>query len=528
MTVKGIKSRKAGKAAKSKAGKQKISRARGRKRNADPSKGQKPPSAAEDSDLRRSARVAARLAAASESARRRRPNDGARTVRLSKSEQELPKTIATVKRIYRLELSKDDKRRMNILPGYSRPDKLALLENLRKLPKWQGKKAYKAAQEAGIDKILAGTFGFRYDSKRKVSSHVWFWDQALGEWKYWVISGVGRVHETFHLSPPPEVQSAWEGQLKVRGQPSLDLRTQPAFHLTEDEHVNVCEMPLNIITDHETWFEFEPLKTQVVDEDVSKHFRIPLKRIVDPCLVIEISQAIWKLAMGRPLYDPFSPLGFAVDHLEGYERDEDEDEVEDEHEDEFGHVLWSMACWDWVFSDFAFDLSPYGPVDDYFFQQNGDTYTLTLKKPEGLSKEDQAAWHADVPYGPFASFARAVEATFWPPTPPAALNSSGIPRSARRSKQSSKSPAYNYPNSPFPLASVPITRYKSGKPWDPNRVSNHAAHFGVSTPALSDIATHLRVALPAQPSPLTFKRSSRSPRTYRRTASAMNSPAKLS
>ncbi|KAH0286077.1 hypothetical protein KCU62_g7003, partial [Aureobasidium sp. EXF-3399] len=435
--------------------------------------------------------------------------------------------VATIERIYRMDLWQDFIDQSNRLPGHSPAEARAYWEKIDRLPYQQRKKAHDRAYKKGVDRAPFGTFGFRYISKRDVSDHVWFRDQALGTWRYWIISGTGCVHETFHLTPPPTIQLAWESQLKTRGHPGLDLRTQPAFHLTKYGVVHVREMPLAIITDHETWISTEPLKTQDVDEAVSKHFRIPLKRIVDPCLVVEISDAILKLRIGRPLYDPFSPLGFPVDYTEGYEEYEDEDEAGDKYDDEFGHLMWGMACWDWVFSDFDFNLNPYGPVGDYFFQQNGDIYTLTLKKPEGLSQEDDAAWHADVPYGPFASFARAVEATFWPPTPPAALNSSGIPRSSRRSQRSSKSPTYIYPNSPFPLASVPITRYKYGKPWDSKKVSHPAVHFGVSTPALGDIATHSNVALPAQPSPPPVIRSARSPRSNRRTASTMNSPSQL-
>ena len=527
MTVKGEKVRKATKTAKSKAGKPNVSQARRKERKIDASKPPGSDSVADHPALRRSARVATQSAAAKKPKRGRRPKDGSRFVKISQSEQELPLTVATVKRIYRMDLWQDFKDGSNRLPGHSPPEAQAHWDKLKRLPYPQRQKVHDRAYKKSVDRALSGTFGFRYASKRDVSDHVWFWDQALGTWRYWIISGTGRVHETFHLTPPPTVQLAWQSQLKIRGHPGLDLRTQPAFHLTKHGVVRVKEMPLAIITDHETWISTDPLKTQVVDEAVSKHFRIPLKRIVDPCLVVEISDAIPKLRIGRPLYEPFSVLGFPIDYTEGYEEYEDEDEAGDQYDDEFGHLMWGMACWDWVFSDFDFNLSPYGPAGDYFFQQNGDTYTLTLKKPEGLSKEDDAAWHADVPYGPFASFARAVEATSWPPTPPAALNSAGIPRSSRRSQSSSKSPAYNYPDSPFPLASVPITRYKSGKPWDQKRVSNQAAHFGVSTPALGNIATHLGVALPSQPSPQPVTRSGRSPRSNRRTASTMNSPLRL-
>lgn len=332
------------------------------------------------------------------------------------------------------------------------------------------------------------------------------------------------MHETFHLSPPYKVQCAWESHLKQRGQPGLDLRTQPAFHLTDERIVILCAMPLNIITDSETWFGEGSLKTQDIDEAVSKHFRIPVECIVDPCLVIRSSEAIPRLRIGDPLYDTYTPLGFLVLHEDQISDDEDEDD----DDLAFHNPWWGMACWDWVFSDFALNVGYHGPVGSYFYQQNGDTYTLTLRKPDGLSKMEEAAWHADVPYGPFASFARAVEATFWPPTPPATFNSIGDTRLARGSNRSSRSPTFNYPDSPFPLASVPITRYKSGKPWDPKRLSDHAAQFGVSTPALGNIATHLRVVLPAQPSPLPEIRSGRSPRAYRRTASAMNSPSKFS
>lgn len=522
MTARKKTCRKVAKTAKSKARKTRTSQASQNLRKTKALKRPKSDKMADSAVRRRSARIAAISALTDESQSENRQKAGSRFVKISRSEQEVPLTTATVKRIYRMELWQEFKDLSNRLPGHTPAEARAHLDRLERLPYQQRKKVHDRVYKAGVDRALAGTFGFRYASKRNVFSHVWFWDQALGTWRYWIISGLGRVHETFHLAPPDKVQLAWQSQLKSRGQPSLDLRTQPAFNLSEEGAVVVKEMPLTIITDPETWTSTEPFKTQVVDEDVSKHFRIPLSRIVDPCLVAEISEAIPKLRIGRPLYNSFSPLGFPVHYYT------DNWEYEDEDEDEFRHLPWGMACWDWVFSDFAFNLSPHGPVGDYFFQQNGDTYTLTLRKPEGLSTEDQAAWHADVPYGPFASFARAVEATIWPPTPPAALNSSGLPRSSKRSQRSSRSPAYSYPDSPFPLASVPITRYRSGKAWNSKRVSNHAAHFGVSTPALGDIATHLRVALPAQSSPVPVIRAGRSPRSKRRTASAMNSPSRLS
>jgi hypothetical protein len=61
-----------------------------------------------------------------------------------------------------------------------------------------------------------------------------------------------------------------------------------------------------------------------------------------------------------------------------------------------------------MFSDFGLNVGRYVAQGDYLFQQDGDTYTLTLKKSEGLSKEEEAVWHAEIPYGSFASFARAV------------------------------------------------------------------------------------------------------------------------
>jgi hypothetical protein len=280
----------------------------------------------------------------------------------------------------------------------------------------------------------------------------------------------------------------------------------------------MVNMPLTIITDRETFIRTEPLKTTVVDEANSKHFNIPLDRIGDPCLVIEISEAIPRLRVGLSLYDPFTPLGFPFDPKELI------DDWDDGDLDGFDHLLWGRACWDWVFSELTFNIDPFEHINHYFFRQDGDTYTLSIHKPHGLSEEEGAAWHADIPYGPFAAFARALNATFWPPAPRPGLGSYGALRSPASPPHSSTSPVFTYPESPFPLASVPITHNKSGEPWDPNRLSNHAAHFGVSTPALGDIATHLRVALPAQPSPLPVIRSRTSPRSNRMTASAMNSP----
>lgn len=148
---------------------------------------------------------------------------------------------------------------------------------------------------------------------------------------------------------------------------------------------------------------------------------------------------------------------------------------------------------------------------------------MTLTKPESLEGKEAAAWHADIPYGPFAAFARKVNATFWPPTPPPVFNSAGIPLASFNSRQSSSTPTLASPKSPFPLASVPFTRYRSGQAFDADRLSRHAAHFGVQPPVLADIATHLSVALPTQPSPALEPTTTI--RSSRPTASAMNSPS---
>jgi hypothetical protein len=519
MASKRQKARKAAKAARTK-----TSRTQEAKRKLKTAKVAKPNNTTRSSGSRRSARVAARSAAKEASKSGKESKDDSRFVQILRTEKELPETLATIQRITRIKLLEnltDPEDRVFFLPGLSYIEKKALLEKLKPLPQRQRQKVYDKVSQAGIDKVLANTFGYRSDSAKDAEKHVWFWDQALGSWRHWAISGIGRVHETFHLASPPAVASAWGMQLKLSGHPGLDLRTQPAFYLAEDDSVKVVGMPLTIVTDHETWLSTEYLKTRDVDEAVSKRSRIPVESIVDPCLVIGYSQAVPRLVSDLPLYDPFTPLGFMW-------CSDNDDKDEDGDEEASDNAPMGMVCWDWVFSDFGLNVGGRTPVGDYLFQQDGDTYTLTLKKPDSLSKQEEAIWHAEVPYGPFASFARAVDATFWPPTPPAALNSSGVPQSGKGSNRISSSSAFVYPKSPFALASVPITRYRSGKLWDQTRLSNQARYFGVSTPALGDIATHLQVELPAQSSPVPVARFSRSPRSSRRTASAMNSPSQLS
>jgi hypothetical protein len=334
------KSRKAAKAAETK-----TSRAQGNTRKMEAAKVSKLSNTTASSSLRRSARVAARSAAQGTSKHGRTSKDDSRFVQILRTEKELPETLATIQRISRIKLLEnftDLIDRLNLVPGLSYVEKKALVQKLKPLPQRQRNKIYDEVSQAGVDKVLANTFGYRYDSAKDSEKHVWFWYQALGSWRDWVISGTGRVHETFHLTPPSAVALAWEMQLKLCSHPGLHLRTQPAFHLAEDDSVKVVGMPFTIITDHETWLSTEYLKTQHVDEAVSKRFRIPVECIVDPCLVIKYSQAVPRLVSDLPLYDPFTPLGFMW-----YPEDDDEDE--DGNEEEPDNAPLGMACWDWVF-----------------------------------------------------------------------------------------------------------------------------------------------------------------------------------
>ncbi|KAG9962152.1 hypothetical protein KCU61_g4932, partial [Aureobasidium melanogenum] len=436
----------------------------------------------------------------------------------------IPWTEATATRKMRLNnYSSAEIADVVFFPGYTNEQVRKIFDKIKARPKNQQKAALKKAFGAGFAEIFAGTFGFHGPHTRDESGdHIWFWDQALGCRRHWVIAGTGYVHETFHLTAPPEVTIVWETELKKRGHPGLDLRTQPAFHLDNDDEVakkvKVVDMPLIIVADGDHFTDLDPrdvedeteldcLKTSVVDEAVAKHFRNPVDRIWDPCLTISFKRAMEKSRRGQVFWNPHDPFDF-----QKYE----EKKVDGQS---VPYGPYGNACWDWVFSDFMLK----GDDDEYLFQQDGDTYTLTLKKPEPLKGKEAAAWHADVPYGPFAAFARKVDATFWPPTPPPVLNSAGLPQATLSSRQSSPTSAIATPKSPFALASVPITRYRSGQAFDADRLSRHAAHFGVEAPALANIATHLNVALPAQPSPAIGL--SRTTRTSRRTASAMNSPS---
>lgn len=438
----------------------------------------------------------------------------------------LPLTEATVRRkTWLYNYADADTAKLDFIPGYSVDKAKGVFKKIELLPEDQQRLAFEEAFGAAFMQAFAGTFGFHGPHTiQKPDDHVWFWDKALGCWRLWLIAGTGCVNESFHLTAPPEVTIAWESELKKRGHPGLDLRTQPAFHLTgveeEKKEVKLVDMPLVIVANSDHFVEYDSsgdveddakpgsMKTSIVDETVSKHFRIPLDRIWDPCLMISFTRAIQRYRRGLVYWDPYDPLGFQEYF--------DEDDV-DEPEETYGP--YGHACWDWVFSDFALAEDN----DNYLFQQDGDTYTLTLRKPDSLKGKEAAAWHADVPYGPFTAFARNVNATFWPPTPPPVLNSAGIPQATSNSTHSSPTCAITTPKSHFILASVPITRYKSGQAFDADRLSRHAAHFGVEAPALANIAAHLNVALPAQSSPAIGP--TRTTRSSSRTASAVNSPS---
>lgn len=449
---------------------------------------------------RRSTRLAAKSALSS-TADKLRKGFGGPYFKMYQLAGAIPWTEATATRKWRLDdYSCAEIADVGFLPGYTNEQFKTIFQKIKVLPKDQQMAAFEKAFKAAFAEIFVGTFGYRGPhTSNKPGDHVWFWDQALGCWRHWIIAGTGRVDETFHLTAPPEVATTWETELKKRGHPGLDLRTQPAFHLVDDEveqRVKVVDMPLIIVADSNHFTDLDPscdvedetnlecLKTSIVDEDVAKHFRIPVDRIWDPCLTISSKRVMQKRRRGQVFWDPHDPLGF--------QQYEEKKQVDGEAYGPYGSV-----CWDWVFSDFMLA----DDNDNYLFQQDGDTYTLTLTKPESLKGKEAAAWHADIPYGPFTAFARKVNATFWPPTPPPVFNSAGIPQATSSSQPSSPTSSIVSPKSPFALASVPITRYRSGQAFDADRLSRHAAHFGVQPPILADIATHFNVALPVQPSP---------------------------
>ncbi|KAG9604852.1 hypothetical protein KCU77_g1173, partial [Aureobasidium melanogenum] len=427
---------------------------------------------------RRSTRLAEKSAVKS-TAERLRKGFGGPYLKMHELAGAIPWTEATATGKMRLnEYSLAEIADVVFFPDYTNEQVKTIFRKVQALPDDQQKVAFEKAFKAALDQIFAGTFGFHgIYTRSRPDDHVWFWDQALGCWRHWVITGTGHVDETFHLAAPPEVTTTWEAELKRRGHPGLDLRTQPAFHLVDgddaEEKVKLIDMPLVIVADSDHFTDLDPSRDVEEETELGS-----LKTSV-------------------------------VDETEYEEKKFDGQTV----------GPYGNACWDWVFSDFMLK----GDDDEYFCQQDGDTYTLTLKKPGSLKGKDAAAWHADVPYGPFAAFARKVDATFWPPTPPPVLNSAGVPQATFGSRQSSPTSAVATPKSPFALASVPITRYRSGQAFDTDRLSRHAAHFGIEAPALADIATHLNVALPAQPSPAIGP--SRTTRLNRRTASAMNSPS---
>lgn len=469
---------------------------------------------------RRSTRLATKTALSS-TADRIRKGLGGPYVTMYELSGEIPWTEATAIQKWTLDdYSCAEIADVQFLPGFTNEQFTATFQKIKMLSKDQQMAAFEKAFKAAFAEIFKGTFGYHGPhTSNKPGDHVWFWDQALGCWRRWVISGTGHVDETFHLTAPPEVTTTWETELRKRGHPGLDLRTQPAFHLVDGddakETVKVVDMPLIIVADSKHFTNLDPsrdvesetdlecLKTSTVDDNVAEHFRIPVDRIWDPCLTISFKRAMQKRRRGQVFWEPHDPLGF---HQYEHKKKANGE----------AYGPYGSACWDWVHSDFMLSAED----DKYFFQQDGDTYTLTLKKPEALQGKDAAAWHADVPYGPFTAFARQVNATFWPPTPPPVFNSVGIPQATPGSQQSSPTSASITPRSPFVLASVPITRYRSGQAFDADRLSRHAAHFGVQPPALADIATHFNVALPAQPSP--DIEPTTMTRTSRRTASAMN------
>lgn len=208
---------------------------------------------------------------------------------------------------------------------YTNEQVRTIFQKIQALPEDQQIRPFEKAFQAAFAEMFVGTFCFHGPHTRnKSGDHVWFWDQALGCWRHWVIAGTGRVEETFQLKSPPEVTTTWEIEMRKRGHPGLDLCAQPAFHLVDDgeleEKVKAVEMPLIIIADANHFTDLDPrdvedeteldcLKTSIV-EAVAKHFRIPVDRIRDSCLTINFKRAMEKRRRGQIFWDPTDPVGF--------------------------------------------------------------------------------------------------------------------------------------------------------------------------------------------------------------------------
>ncbi|CAC9886976.1 unnamed protein product [Aureobasidium pullulans] len=278
------------------------------------------------------------------------------------------------------------------------------------------------------------------------------------------------------------VLKEWETLLKVN---SL-THPPPNYAVYKDKSGNIGTVKLPIVIVH-CWRANKmcklPVKTHIPFNLDAHRSQISEKDITDPCIYIPHEVVSERRKQKLALINDTDPRGFPR-CISRTPMPASPD----------GKRLTKPRSWDAAFKS----LGWYHPKDNYTFYPVPEGYSLTLRRPFGISGTELDQWHEDAENGPLAGLAIAVRA-YGPEKRKYRLIQK--PRTLPKFGESSRPlPESGEPSETLPKFSEP----KFGEP-----------RFGEP----STIWPTKKIQTRSQTSPLPFTRSKR------RTASAMNSPS---
>ncbi|THW31630.1 hypothetical protein D6D22_10048 [Aureobasidium pullulans] len=285
-----------------------------------------------------------------------------------------------------------------------------------------------------------------------------------------------------YLRNDPKVLKEWETLLKVN---SL-THPPPNYAVYKDKSGNIGTVKLPIVIVH-CWRANKmcklPVKTHIPFNLDAHRSQISEKDITDPCIYIPHEVVSERRKQKLALINDTDPRGFPR-CISRTPMPASPD----------GKRLTKPRSWDAAFKS----LGWYHPKDNYTFYPVPEGYSLTLRRPFGISGTELDQWHEDAENGPLAGLAIAVRA-YGPEKRKYRLIQK--PRTLPKFGESSRPlPESGEPSETLPKFSEP----KFGEP-----------RFGEP----STIWPTKKIQTRSQTSPLPFTRSKR------RTASAMNSPS---
>ena len=332
------------------------------------------------------------------------------------------------------------------------------------------------------------TFGYDGGSPDYLrNDRVWFYDEKLSIYRRWFIGPDGGLTESFHILPPAKVLKEWEALLKVN---SL-THTPPDYAVYKDKSGNIGTVKLPIVIVH-CWRANKmcklPVKTHIPFNLDAHRSQISEKDITDPCIYIPHEVVSKRRKQKLALINDTDPRGFPK-CISRTPMPASPD----------GKRLTKPRSWDAAFKS----LGWYHPKDNYTFYPVPEGYSLTLRRPFGISGTELEQWHEDAENGPLAGLAIAVRA-YGPEK-----------RKYRVIQKPRTLPKFGESSGPLPESGEPSeTLPKFGEP------SETLPKFG--EPRFGEPSTiwpTKKIQTRSQTSPLPFTRSKR------RTASAMNSPS---